>query len=47
MEEAKRLRDVISGIVVKISVIFEGLVVIKILKKEGIIIFGIVVYSVV
>lgn len=47
MEEAKRLCDVILGIVVKILVTFEGLVVIKLLKKEGIIIFGIVVYSVV
>ncbi|EPN9929796.1 fructose-6-phosphate aldolase [Escherichia coli] len=36
VEEAKRLRDAIPGIVVKIPVTSEGLAAIKMLKKEGI-----------
>ena len=36
VKEAKRLRDAIPGIVVKIPVTSEGLAAIKILKKEGI-----------
>lgn len=35
VEEAKRLRDAIPGIVVKIPVTAEGLAAIKMLKKEG------------
>ncbi|HGY6878350.1 TPA: transaldolase family protein [Escherichia coli] len=45
VEEAKRLRDTIPGIVVKIPVTSEGLAAIKILKKEGITILGTAVYS--
>ncbi|URN99185.1 fructose-6-phosphate aldolase [Leclercia adecarboxylata] len=43
--EARRLRDVIPGIVVKIPVTAEGLVAIKTLKKEGITTLGTAVYS--
>ncbi len=35
VEEAKRLRDAIPGIVVKIPVTSEGLAAIKMLKKRG------------
>ena len=45
VEEAKRLRDAIPGIVVKIPVTSEGLAAIKILKKEGITTLGTAVYS--
>ena len=40
VEEAKRLRDAIPGIVVKIPVTSEGLAAIKLLKKEGITTLG-------
>ncbi|MCS1135523.1 fructose-6-phosphate aldolase, partial [Escherichia coli] len=42
---AKRLRDAISGIVVKIPVATEGLAAIKMMKKEGISTLGTAVYS--
>ena len=45
VEEAKRLRDAIPGIVVKIPVTSEGLAAIKMLKKEGITTLGTAVYS--
>ncbi|HCP2609935.1 TPA: fructose-6-phosphate aldolase [Escherichia coli] len=45
VEEAKRLRDAIPGIVVKIPVTSEGLTAIKMLKKEGITTLGTAVYS--
>ena len=45
VEEAKRLRDAIPGIVVKIPVTSEGLAAIKIMKKEGITTLGTAVYS--
>ena len=45
VEEAKRLRDAIPGIVVKIPVTSEGLAAIKLLKKEGITTLGTAVYS--
>ncbi|STI82576.1 fructose-6-phosphate aldolase 2 [Escherichia coli] len=44
VEEAKRLRDAIPGIVVKIPVTSEGLAAIKMLKKEGITTLGTAVY---
>ncbi len=44
VEEAKRLRDAIPGIVVKIPVTSEGLAAIKLLKKEGITTLGTAVY---
>lgn len=44
VEEAKRLRDAIPGIVVKIPVTSEGLAAIKLLKK-GITTLGTAVYS--
>ncbi len=43
--EARRLRDAIPDIVVKIPVTAEGLVAIKALKKEGITTLGTAVYS--
>ncbi|MCS2159914.1 fructose-6-phosphate aldolase [Scandinavium sp. H11S7] len=45
VEEARRLRDTVPGIVVKIPVTAEGLVAIKQLKKEGITTLGTAVYS--
>lgn len=45
VEEAKRLNNAIPGIVVKIPVTAEGLVAIKLLKKEGIVTLGTAVYS--
>lgn len=45
VKEAKRLRDAIPGIVVKIPVTSEGLAAIKMLKKEGITTLGTAVYS--
>jgi len=45
VEEARRLRDAIPGIVVKIPVTAEGLAAIKQLKKEGITTLGTAVYS--
>ncbi|ECF5945825.1 fructose-6-phosphate aldolase [Salmonella enterica subsp. diarizonae] len=45
VEEAKRLNNAIPGIVVKIPVTAEGLAVIKLLKKEGIVTLGTAVYS--
>ncbi len=45
VDEARRLKDAIPGIVIKIPVTAEGLVAIKQLKKEGIVTLGTAVYS--
>lgn len=45
VNEAKRLRSAVPGIVVKIPVTSEGLAAIKLLKKEGIATLGTAVYS--
>lgn len=47
VNDAFKLRFIIADIVVKVSVIVEGLVVIKMLKAEGISTLGIAVYGVV